>query len=71
MIKKRRISVKSGYHLRKDCPISFFLKEKVDRVRLIEKEDKEIACQVEKNEKGSFLFWIVENLAAGKTSPLV
>lgn len=62
---RRKILIKSGYHLRKDCPISFFLKEKVDRVRLIEKgNDKEVACQVEKNEKGSFLFWIVEHLAA-------
>lgn len=64
---RRKILIKSGYHLRKDCPISLFLKEKVNRVRLIEKEnDKEVACQVEKNEKGSFLFWIIEHLAAGK-----
>ncbi len=67
MLKRRTILAKSGYHSRKDCPISFFLKEKVDRVRLIEKgNDKEVACQIEKNEKGSFLFWIVEHLAAGK-----
>ena len=61
---RRKILIKSGYHLRKDCPISLFLKEKVNGARLIDEEDKEIACQTEKTEKGSFLFWILEHLSA-------
>ncbi len=63
---RRKILIKSGYHLRKDCPVYLFLEEKVNGARLMDEEDKEVACQVEKNEKGSFLSWIVEHLAAGK-----
>ena len=66
MINKRKVLVKSGYHLRKDCPVYLFLKEKVDGAKLIDEQGKEIACQIQKNEKGSFLFWIVEDLAIQK-----
>ena len=63
---RRKILIKSGYHLRKDCPVYLFLEEKVNGAKLIDEEDKEIACQIEKNEKGSFLFWILEHLAIGE-----
>ena len=53
---RRKVLIKSGYHLRKDCPIYLFLKEKVNGAKLIYEEDEEIVCQIEKNEKGSFLF---------------
>ena len=63
---RRKVLIKSGYHLRKDCPVYLFLKEKVNKAKLIDEEDKEVACQIEKNEKGSFLFWIVEHLSIGE-----
>ncbi len=60
----RKVLVKSGHHLRKNCPVYLFLKEKVNEARLTDEEGEAITCQIERNEKGSFLFWILEHLAA-------
>jgi len=46
MLEKKRIIVKSGYHRRKNCPVTLFLKEKIEGVKLIEEEEgKEIVSR--------------------------
>jgi len=59
---KKKITVKSGYHPRKSCPIYLYLKEKIDKARLIDEEDQEIACQIEECKEGCLLGWIVRDM---------
>jgi len=67
MLEKKRIIVRSGYHHRKNCPVTLFLKEKIEGAKLIEEEgDREVISQVKRNENGSFISWIVEDIPPEK-----
>jgi len=64
---EKRIIVKSGWHYRNNCPVILFLKEELKRAKLVEeKEDKEVALQMKKNGRGTFLFWIIKDLSPGE-----
>lgn len=64
---EKKIIVRSGYHHRKNCPVTLFLKEKIEGTKLIEEEgDKEVISQVERNGNGSFVSWIVKDIPPKK-----
>lgn len=59
---KKNITVKAGFHQRDVCPVSYYIGEEFEKIRLIDlSKGEELPSQIEKG----FLSWTVEDLEAG------
>ena len=69
-MKKTILTVKAGEHDRRYCPVTGVLEENIDASKGLVLKEKatgcEVPCQSEETEGGTRLWWILDNLSAGK-----